>query len=373
MANPFYLKEIPVNAPYCNRQREMAELKAYAESRNNVVIYSPRRQGKTSLVRRVQKQLAEDGAIVAFADFYGVGSVDDVAGRLAEAVFRVTRPHETVWKTAIRFITSFRPVLRPSAEDGFEVTVEHAGGPRGLDLLRNTLRSLGQFVQQTDHLVCIALDEFQDIVTLPDSGKVEAVMRTEIQQHQASYFFIGSQRRMLKAIFDESERPFFRSAFDFQLHPLPEHDLAEFIGEQFRQNGKTCDLAEAQDIVRLVGAYAYYAQKICHFIFERSGQKVIHADVQEGFRELLSSEKGVFEARIQTLPSQQRLFLRALAIEPTKTPYGMDYMRRHNLGSTAAVRNGIKQLDLLDYIECETDKMWRVVDPVFVEWLSGRR
>jgi hypothetical protein len=43
----------------------------------------------------------------------------------------------------------------------------------------------------------VALDEFQEIVTLKEALQVEGIMRTQIQQQQASYFFIGSRRRIL--------------------------------------------------------------------------------------------------------------------------------------------------------------------------------
>ncbi|MGB9080920.1 MAG: hypothetical protein WCD00_06435, partial [Desulfuromonadaceae bacterium] len=90
MPNPFYIKQLPLDAPFCNRKKEIAELCRLAESKNDVVIHSPRRFGKTSLVRRVQKELADRGGLTIYADFFGVGSIDDVAARMTEAVFRVT-------------------------------------------------------------------------------------------------------------------------------------------------------------------------------------------------------------------------------------------------------------------------------------------
>lgn len=369
MANPFYIKQINLDAPFCNRVKEIDELTAFAESKNNVVLHSPRRFGKTSLAHRVQKRLADLGAVTIFTDFFGVGSVDEVAERMAEAVFTVTRGNEPVWKTAMRLITSFRPLLRPNEDGGFELTVEHAGGKRGLPLLRDTLESLGNFIRDAKCLVHIVLDEFQEIVTLPDYLKIEAVMRTEIQKHEASYFFVGSRRRVLNAIFNERERPFFRSAFDYQLKPLPEDELGVFIARQFAVNGKTCGSTESLSLVKLVNCYPYYAQKLAHFVYERSGLIVTPNDVKDGFNDLLSTEKTVFEAIVQGIPSQQRLFLRALAIEPTDHPYSKNYARQHNIGSLSALQNAVKQLEQLDLIEKDENGVWRLVDPIFCIWL----
>ncbi|MDA8413833.1 MAG: hypothetical protein M0023_08595 [Desulfobacteraceae bacterium] len=376
MPNPFYLKELPVDGPFCNRVKELTELADMARSKNNAVIHSPRRFGKTSLVRRVQNNLAAEGAITIFADFFGVGSVEEVAARMAESVFRVTRQNEPIWKKAIRAITSFRPIVRPNRDSGIELTVEPAGGTVGLPLLKNTMEELGQFIKDYDGLVHIALDEFQEIVSLHDSLKIEATMRTEIQRQQASYFFIGSQRRILGAIFSESHRPFFRSAFDYKLPPLPENELAEFLQQQFKENGVTCDFTWCLFMVKQVGAFPYYAQKMAYFIYEYAkAEGVINGgEITAGTNDMLSNEKAAFEASLQGIPSQQRMFLRALAMEPTKQPFARAYTRKHNLGSLSALQNAVKQLQQLDLIEQDDEEYWKIVDPVFRLWLaSGKK
>jgi len=109
MRNPFYIQEIPIDAPFCYRDEELKELQSYAEAKANVVLFSPRRYGKTSLVKRVQKRLARNGAVTIFTDFFGVGSVEDLAVRMAKAVFAVTHGNDPLWKTALRTILSFRP------------------------------------------------------------------------------------------------------------------------------------------------------------------------------------------------------------------------------------------------------------------------
>jgi hypothetical protein len=377
MRNPFYLKEMPIDGPFCNRVEELSDLAEMAHSKNNVVIHSPRRFGKTSLVRRVQNNLAAEGAITIFADFFGVGSVDEVAARMAEAVFRVTRQNDSIFKRAGRFITSFRPVIRPNSDSLIELTVEPAGGVVGMPLLKSTLEELGSFIHDYDGLVHIALDEFQEIVSLHDSLKIEATMRTEIQRQEASYFFIGSQRRILSAIFSEAHRPFFRSAFDFKLCPLPHKELMEFLQQQFQKNGITIDLIWCSFIVKQVGAFPYYAQKLSYFIFEHAranSHAVGDVEVSAGLSDMLSNEKAAFESILQSIPSQQRMFLRALAKEPTKTPYAREYNRKHNLGSLSALQNAVKQLQQLDLIETAEDDYFVIVDPIFRLWLaSGER
>lgn len=371
MTNPFYIKELPIGGPFCNRVTEMKELEEFARSRNNVIIHSPRRFGKTSLVKRVQHNLAADGAVTIFADFFGVGSVEDVAARMAEAVFRVTRETEPLWKKALRAISSFRPVLKPSSDSDIEITVEMSGGAVGIPLLKNTMEELGQFIKDNDTMVHIALDEFQEIVTLHDSLKIEATMRTEIQRQEASYFFVGSQRRILNAMFSEEQRPFFRSAFDYRLKPIPEVEFAEFLQKQFKDNGIECDFTWCLFLVKQTGSFPYYTQKLAYFTYENSriAGTVSGPEITEATHDMLSNENAAFEASLQGIPSQQRLFLRALAKEPTKQPFSKTFARKHNLGSLSALQNALKQLQFIDLIEQDEEEYWKIVDPVFRLWL----
>lgn len=93
-------------------------------------------------------------------------------------------------------------------------------------------------------------------------------------------------------------------------------------------------------------------------------------EVGAGLSDMLSNEKAAFEATLQGIPSQQRLFLRALAKEPTPHPFAKEYSRAHNLGSLSATQNAVKQLSQMDLIKQDTEQNWRVVDPVFRLWLT---
>jgi len=55
MGNPFYLQEVPVDAPFCNRAKELKELQSYAEAGANVVLFSPRRYGRHPWSRGFRK------------------------------------------------------------------------------------------------------------------------------------------------------------------------------------------------------------------------------------------------------------------------------------------------------------------------------
>jgi hypothetical protein len=369
MRNPFYFKALPDNAPFCNRHKELAALLRFAESLNDVVLYSPRRYGKTSLVRRVQKTLRDQGAVTLFIDFYGVASVHEVASRVAAAVFRVTHGQKPLWDKALQIIKTFRPVLRPSQDGGVEVSVEASEGRLGMSLLEAALDELGEFVARVGRPMHTVFDEFQEITVLPEARQIEAAMRTRIQQFQAAHCFVGSRRRLLLAMFNENQRPFFQSAHNFALPPLPEGELTDFVRDQFIAAGTTCSQSAAADLVRRVKCHPHYTQRLGYLTFEVAEQAVTTSHIDEAFRDLLTTERPVFEAMLQPLPPQQRLLLRALAREPAQQVMAKDFVRTHHLGSTNGIGHSIKQLATLDLV-ADDDGPWQVVDPLFAVWLQ---
>ena len=372
MGNPFYLQEIPVDAPFCDREKELKELRSYAEAKANVVLFSPRRFGKTSLVKRVQRRLADKGAVVIFADFFGVGSVEDVAARLAKAVYGFTHGKPSLWKTALRTLLSFRPVLKPDPSGGISLSVEPAAAGRsGLHLLEETIDSLSRFIEESKQLIQIALDEFQEIVTLKEALTIEAALRTHIQRQKASYFFIGSRRRVLLGIFNERQRPFFQSAINYPLGPLPVMDLGNFITWQFKEHGKSCTKDMGLRLASTVDCHPYYSEKLGFFVYEMA-EAVNEETIQVGLQKLIVSEKPVFEAILQGLSPHQRLLLKALALEPPKKILAGSYVQKHGLGSTGGVQHSTKHLEDLDLIERKGDpEQWQLVDPILAMWLKA--
>ncbi len=364
MGNPFYLQEVPVDAPFCDRKKELKELQSYTEGKANVVLFSPRRYGKTSLVKRIQKALLNKGAVPLFTDFFGVASVDDVASRLAKAVFVITHKKDPLWKSALRAMKSFRPVLKPDPSGGVSLSVELSGaGKGGLQLLEETMDSLREFINATQSLVHVALDEFQEIITLKEALQIEGIMRTRIQ-HQASYFFIGSRRRILLGIFNERQRPFFQSAINYPLKLLPPDELSEFIAEQFQKNQRKCTMAMAQKLASFTGFHPYYSEKLAFFVYEHS-KTVTEESINRGMERLILSEKPVFEAILQGLSPHQRLLFQALAKEATPKLLASGYIQKHGLGSVGGVQHSSRQLEELDLIEKDEETgVWHPVDPI---------
>ena len=369
--NPFVISVIAPDAPFCNRAKEIKQLTSFALSGTNVVIYSPRRYGKTSLVRRVQSALAAKGTLTLYADFFGVTSVEDVAARIAKAVYGFIQNEESLLKKAMRIISDFRPVFKPT-EDGSLTMVIESRSPNlfGIDLLDHTLHDLGVFIEEIGpSKVHIVFDEFQEITELKDK-RLEGILRSHIQFHQSSYFFVGSRRHLLLGIFSENRRPFYQSTQFYELKRLPHGDLVEYLSDQFQKAGKNCSARNAEAISTLSLQYPYYAQKLALNVYEMSGKVVRKKDVREALEIMIENETYFFEATLQALAPRQIALLRALAIEPAKSILSNRYISKYDLGSIGGVQSAAKKLKQLDLIEKGPYDPYQIVDPIFGIWLQ---
>ena len=368
--NPFQIREIPVDGPFCNRHKEFSDLVSYAHSGAAVVVYSPRRYGKTSLIRRVQSELAKQGGLTVFCDFFGVTTADDIAHRLARSVFELTRSREPLFTKAMRLFSGFRPVLKPDESGAFSLTVETVGRKTDpLDRLDETLRALEKFTAGNEPPVNVAMDEFQEITEVGDPVRIEGLLRQYVQKLRCSFFFIGSRRRVLLDMFNQRNRPFYQSAINMVLPSLPLDEFGPFLSGLFRNGGMACSEADGARLAGLTGGHPYYTQKLCFFLYEKDSAAISEPLIHEALEDLLANETPVFEAMSQGLAPRQIALARALAVEETASVFASDYMARHDLGSSGGIQGALKKLTRLDIIERLPGGPWKVSDPILRRWL----
>ncbi len=371
MNNPFIISELSENDAFCDREIEQKELISHARNKANVVIVSPRRYGKTSLVKRVQSNLSTMGIVPLYIDFYGVDSVGSIIDNIVSCFYRYCHFHKkTKW-----FISGLRPIIEIDPTDGSaSFSIEPSKKRRGIEFLREILDDFGKVATTHKEGFSVVFDEFQEITELPESKQLEGVMRSCIQtHHNVSYFFVGSRRSVLKAIFNEKKRAFFQSAINYPLSPLPEKEAVVFISDRFKEAGKECPADIAKSVYNTVGGYPVYIQRIPYSIYEVSkGDIVTHDDYKKGLLKAIEEQKAYYESLLTPLSIQQKRLFAAISKEPTANLFSVKYMYDHDLGSYGGVQGAFKKLLQLDYIEKRDDGIYYVVDPVFALWMRTR-
>lgn len=237
MDNPFVTKGYAGAQYFCDRVEETKQLVELTANGNNMALISPRRVGKTDLIRHCFHQPEIQEHFYTFhIDIYATNSLRDFVNVFGRAILDELRPKgRAVWEGFINVLRSIRS----------EITLDINSIPTwslGLGDIENpavTLDEIFQYLREADKPCLVAIDEFQQITRYSDAPNVEATLRTYIQRCiNATFIFAGSKRHLMGEIFTSPSRPFYQSVLIMNLKPIPIEKYEEFAQMQFAKFGK---------------------------------------------------------------------------------------------------------------------------------------
>lgn len=368
MSNPFKLSIITGDL-FCDREKETKYLINNMISGIHTVVYAPRRYGKSSLAQVVLSKL--DGQMIGvYVDLNSISSQEDVAHYLYRGIFRelgrgavdksslLTRIAE-VFKN-LQLGLTLDPVSKIP-----EITVGLGNEPVET-YIETVIDSLDTYCSKHQIKVCLVLDEFQEICNLKSSKKVEGLLRGGMQMAKnVTFMMLGSRRTILRDMFENNKRPFYKSADIFPLGKIPEEALVDLIERTFEKECATIPREEAQRIVEYCSSYPYYVQKLAQTYFNIRGEGGTLSDAE---KLLLDKETTGFENILLGLTLPQKRLLRAIAENKPKAVFAADFFLKHHLGSYSGVQHNLAKLKKDDLVE-QQNGQWRVVDSILEKWL----
>lgn len=371
MRNPFTIG-IVSEEDFCNRAKERKELIGYAKNSSNVMLCSPRRYGKSSLVSLVLDDLKREGFLIAYVDLFPISSEDDFVLRFATAIIKGFGSGIDQ-KTFLEKIKGIFSVLRPAVEftqEGVAISIKFDKSGKIDVALDDLMEGINKYVKKRKIQACIALDEFQEITELPESKKIEGILRSHIQRHKnISYFYIGSRRRILQDMFNNKSRPFYKSVYTYVLEPISADHFVPFISERFNDTGKICSLEQSRAIYDLAQGYPYYIQKLASIVWDAVDNDCTDSIIEDSFKKLVQLETSDFEGVWGGMTLSQKSFLHAISVEKTATPYARNFLEKHRL-SIGGAQKALKALLAKDLIEKTSDGIYRLTDPIMQAWLK---
>src|SRR5713226_9499312 len=240
MDNPFRYGHMVIGEAFADRARELDELVSSARSGQSVVIISPRRYGKTSLVMRARERLVKSGVLVAYADLFRATTKQQLVDELATAVYRgIASPLE---RARVRALDIFRalpaqPKLKLGQDGSPSLELSPLVRAEDLDHTFQQLLELPeQLATQRGRRAVVVLDEFQEIVALDPA--LPAVLRSIVQaQQHVAYIYLGSRQHLMTRVFTHRNEALYRSARPLPLGPIGAADFRPFIRSRFQSTG----------------------------------------------------------------------------------------------------------------------------------------
>jgi uncharacterized protein len=367
--SPFKFGRIVTGDSFINRSDEKIRIRSNILSRNNTIIISPRRWGKSSLVKQVASEMDSPGIRFVFLDIYNIRTEEDFFTAYSSEIIKATITRkEEVLNTAKQFFKRVIPVisfsLDPLHDFSLKFNWEEAKDAIGeiIDLPEKIAKDKGLEI-----IVCI--DEFQNIARIRDYEKLEETLRSYWQLHeQVSYCLYGSKRHMMIDIFNRESRPFYRFGDIIMLGKIREDHWIDFIIGGFKDTGKSIPPELAKTLISTAGNHPEYVQQLAHHTWSLT-EKLADELILNDAIELVMNSNSIFYQEICDDLSNTQINLMKAVFQGETQFTSADVMQKYNLGTPRNVSKNKEILEAKDILDFSTQPVL-FNDPFFKIWFQ---
>ncbi len=385
MTNPFVYGEVVPAASFVDREVEVDRLTRDLLAGQKVFLISPRRYGKSSLVRRALEAAERSGALAVEVTISSYSSYVAFLEGYARALLAVETKVDRARAWLQDMIHGVRPEIRlEPGEEGrsaLAISFPSARTQRDVSLLAEQVFALpARIADARGRPLAVALDEFQAINSF-DGGdgkasrmhQVEHALRAAVQhQRQVGYVFSGSEPTLMERMLGRN-RPFYKAGPVMRLDKIDAECFAEFVEARFRSTRMRPEAGVGAAIVELAGNLPYDVQRLAHEVWDDAramGRKTVGVeDLHETLKRLLGEHETLFEAAWQRMTLAQRAALRAAVLEEGRELLSGDVRTRHRLGGPSTVQASLNAL-VRDDVLAREESRYVVVDSLFREWVA---
>ncbi|MHB1974557.1 MAG: AAA family ATPase [Acidimicrobiales bacterium] len=370
--NPFRYGSPVSGEQFVGREAEVGAIVGRVQDHINVLLLSPRRYGKTSLLLRCESVLETMQGAVVHVNVLRCRDLGALAGALVAATYRIPGGR---WHQAAQAVPSFlrRLQLRPSVTFADDGRPAFGFGPRldGPDLdavIGDVFDLLSE--QASRRPVALVLDEFQAIVEI--DSHLPKLLKSLVDEHpHVSLVAAGSKRHMMEQLFIHRGAPLYNTAQTIGLGPIEEESMIEFLCARSRAGGRSMARSVALSVIERVGPVPDDIQHLGYSAFSvATGRTVGVGDVNAGLSLAVSQQEHLYSDMLGLLAPGQRRVLRALAdAQSTVVPFGAAFVAGTGLANPSSVRRALQALDDEELV-VERGGAWCVADPFFATWLG---
>ena len=364
--NPFYYGGAIIDDHFCNRVDEIQELKDDISNGLNILIYAPRRFGKTSLVLKTLDELKNNENVeYVFFDMMHISTLDEFINKYFNLLAK------TLEKSSDKVVKFFKSIigLRPN----INVRFDNSGNPNfslnlsgedKIQTLEDVLNIPLEFAQNKK--IVVVFDEFQSIEHL----EIEAKLRSVIQLHadKISYIFMGSKKSILHQMFLDKNRPFYKSVKHFKIDKIEDEVWIEYIFSRFIKTQKNIDEKYINQILKITKGFPYYTQQFAYELWSICEKDVDNKVFNQTLTTILSREEDLFNIELENLTQNQKKALKIILEKRGIELYDEEYLVKYKI-KTGSMQTALKGLLTKDVVDKVAGKYY-LQDPLFEYWMS---
>jgi uncharacterized protein len=373
MQAPFVFGKITAGENFTDRENEISWLIERFSASTNCMLISPRRWGKSSLVKRVTEKMKHNqkDKLFCFIDLYKVRSEQEFYELFAMELIKATNSgFEEIVNTAKKIFKQLLPKISLSPDNSNNVSLSFSWN----DLKKNPAEILNlpetlSKLKKRQIIVCI--DEFQNISFFDNALAFQKKARAHWQQHQhAHYCLYGSKRHLLSEFFTKSSMPFYRFGEILFLEKIPLEYWKTFIVKRFSDFKKTISSAQAEKIATSMENHPYFVQQLSQAVWFRTPKVCSDDIINYTLNELLDQYTILYQKDVDGLTNIQLNFLKALCNKESRFT-SHEILTKYKIGASANIKRIKEALESKEIIEI-WGKSIMFNDPLFEKWLNQK-
>lgn len=368
--NPFSYGTIVKGQYFYDRHEECQRIVSTLSGGNNLVLFAPRRFGKTSLVFRAIEELENQGYICVYFDFMPVYSRESFIESYSKAILSRQKNLQNAVKKLASLIKGIRPKLVFDQVGNPEFTMDFTDEKVGEKTLEDILDLPDKLASEGNRYI-IVFDEFQEINNL-NGENFEKLLRSKIQQQEnVNYLFLGSRTHLLNDMFNNKGRAFYNAAMMMQIESLPKNETIEFLKSRFSLSGIRIDETVSNYLIEQAGNIPYYIQLLAAEVWQYviSSQQEVNIEIVGYCSERIVDLKNDYYFELYGKQSAyQKKLLKSLVISGENV-FSADYTRRFRLSATSTTQKALHGLVESSVIE-KVEGNYFIADPFFKRFLT---
>lgn len=369
ISNPFSVSAYMGPEYFCDRADETQQLADALSNGRNVTLISPRRVGKTGLIKHLFQSLNSKEVQCFYIDLFSTSNMQEFTKLFVQEVLtqRVTPFSERVWSEITHFFGALRPVFGADPISGMPQCMIDIQPQRE----EWTLQQVFAYLEKSETPCYVALDEFQTIAEYKDV-KMEALLRTYIQQlHNVHFIFSGSKKHIMTEMFATAKRPFYRSTQMMHINVIDEDKYYAFAAKHLSANGQHISEDIFHELYTLVDGYTWNIQSLLNRLYQSGIEQIDYNTVLLTLNQILQEEMLSYQMICRLITDRQLQVLRAIAKEGfVKEPGSNVFLQKHQLGAYSTVRSALLNLAEKELVYQQDDGSYRVYEKFFGLWLK---
>lgn len=368
---PFKYGRVVKGDNFTNRKKEIKLLSANFNSLISTTIISPRRWGKSSLVKRAASMATRKNKAmkICFIDLYKVRTEEEFYKILTHELLRATASKVSEISSNVKkFFKQIVPRISfsPTHDAEFSFGLNWEEIKKNPEEILNLPETIAR-QQKVKLIVCI--DEFQNLGFIKDSVAFQKKLRAHWQEHDnVAYCMYGSKRHMMLEVFTDQSMPFYQFGSLIFLEKISESDWIQYIKRQFKKTNKIISDENAVMIANLMDDHPYYVQQLSHLVWLNTDEECNDNIIESSLDQLLMQLSLLFQNLTDSLSSKQLNLLHAI-VAGTKEITNKKNIRAFDLGTSGTVTKSKKALIEKEILDTFSGSI-QFIDPAYETWLT---